>query len=177
MVPLEGPRPRRLDGLTLATNDRSDPGGRCPLCREGLLAPGISTVVRRFDGVTYTVTVPAEVCPHCSESLVTSANLRRAEAAIARALVTSGAQDGATLQWLRKVAGLRAVDLAELLGVAVETVSRWENDRTAIDRPALHTLGELAVERGEGRTTTADALRAMAGPHGRQPKRVMLAMG
>lgn len=61
--------------------------------------------------------------------------------------------------------------------VAVETVSRWENDRTAIDRPALHALGELAVDGGEGRTTAADALRAMAGPHGRRPKRVILAMG
>lgn len=66
------------------------------------------------------------------------------EAAVARALVAAGAADGDTLKWLRKTAGLRAADLADLLGVTAKTVSRWETGETPIDRATLLTLGRRA---------------------------------
>ncbi len=139
-------------------------GTKCPTCgREGLVE-GTRTLSRTLGGRTYAAVVPAQVCPHCGEGLVSHADLGRFEAAVVRALVGSGAHDGATIKWMRKVAGLRAADLAELLGVSAKTVSRWETGETPIDRATLHILGRLAVEAGEGQSETADALRAMATP-------------
>lgn len=147
---------------------------KCPTCGRAKLTDGTRVLSRSFGGRVYTATVPAQVCRHCGESLVSHQAMGRFEAAVTRALVTDGARDGASLKWLRKSAGLRAEDLASLLGVSAKTVSRWETGETPIDRATLHTLGELAIDGGEGRTTTADALRAMAKPPPKRPKTVAL---
>jgi len=98
-----------------------------------------------------------------------------AEAAVVRAMRASGAHDGVALKWIRKVVGLRAVDLAELLGVSAKTVSRRETGETPIDRATLHILGRLAVEAVEGQSETADALHAMATPTALPPHVVLRA--
>ncbi len=147
---------------------------KCPNCgREGM-TDGSRELSRPVGGVTYRATVPALVCPHCGEGTISFQAMGRFEAAIARALVASGAHDGDALKWLRKVAGLRAADLADLLGVTAKTVSRWETGETLIDRASLLTLGRLAVDAGEGRSDTADALRAMARPTPKRPRKVAL---
>jgi transcriptional regulator with XRE-family HTH domain len=65
---------------------------------------------------------------------------------------------------MRKALGLRAADLAGLLGVAAETVSRWETGQRDVDRGALALVGGLVVDRLEGSTATLDRLRALAKP-------------
>jgi transcriptional regulator with XRE-family HTH domain len=65
---------------------------------------------------------------------------------------------------MRKALGLRATDLAELLDVTPETVSRWETDRVPLDRGALATLGALLRDARAGSTATLDHLRTLAHP-------------
>lgn len=153
--------------------DEATKATRCPTCGRAAFADGSKALKRVVGGHTFEGTVPAQVCP-CGEALISHQALGHFEAAVARALVTAGAADGDTLKWLRKTAGLRAADLADLLGVTAKTVSRWETGETPIDRATLLTLGRLADDAGEGRSATADALRAMARPPTKAPRTVSL---
>ncbi len=54
-----------------------------------------------------------------------------------------GARAGVQLKLVRKAAGLKATELADLLGVTPETVSRWECGRSEIPRAAVYVLVEL----------------------------------
>ena len=50
---------------------------------------------------------------------------------------------GEELRFARKVLGLRQTELAEHLGVAVETVSRWETGADAFKRPIQLAVCDL----------------------------------
>jgi DNA-binding transcriptional regulator YiaG len=50
---------------------------------------------------------------------------------------------GEELRFARKVLGLRQTELAEQLGVAVETVSRWETGADAFKRPIQLAVCDL----------------------------------
>lgn len=143
---------------------------RCHACK-GALEDVLEKVshdvgARRFEAV-----LRAQRCASCGEVTFAGPALGRFEAAVARALVDAGAGDGAAVRWIRKAAGIRAVDLAELLGVTPETVSRWENDKHPIDRAAWAALAAIAVEGTDG--VTAVRLRSAAAPK-RLPKVVRL---
>lgn len=44
---------------------------------------------------------------------------------------------------MRKAAGFRAVEVADLFGVRPETISRWEHGEAEIPRTAAFALAEL----------------------------------
>lgn len=135
---------------------------QCPTCGRSGIGPGTTTLSHRLGDSTFTAEVPAEVCPHCGESLVHSKDLRWFETAVARAAMEAGLHNGEALRWMRKSAGLRAVDVAALLGVTPETLSRWENDKRTIERASWAALAALATEGLDG--PTAARLRAAAAP-------------
>jgi len=134
----------------------------CPTCEREGIGPGVTTLTQVVDGRTYTAEVPAEVCPHCEESLVRGDVLGRFERAVVAAVVAAGGQGGETVRLLRGALGVRATDLADLLGVTPETISRWENGKHTIDRATWATLAALATEGVDGPTATR--LRAAASP-------------
>lgn len=86
--------------------------------------------------------------------------LERHDLAIARWLLEHGARTGDAVRWLRKTIGWRVRELAEVLGVTSETVSRWEDDRLEMDPTAWVLLGAIVRDRASGETHTVDALRA-----------------
>lgn len=136
---------------------------KCPTCgMVETLKDGTTELSTTFGAQVFVATVPAEVCGTCGEAIVTSATLGAYENTVTRALIASGASDGKALKWVRKSAGLTGVELARLLGVAPETVSRWENNAQVPDRAAVALLGALALDALEGRTTTRDHLDALA---------------
>jgi transcriptional regulator with XRE-family HTH domain len=88
-----------------------------------------------------------------------------------------GLRDGHALEFVRKALGLRAAELAALLDVSAETVSRWENGHRAAERSVWNTLADLAADRLAGKTTTLERLRALAEPHlPKQPIRLKLGL-
>lgn len=137
---------------------------RCPTCKKANLTKGTTSVERTFPsrgGKVRAVVenVPALVCRSCGEAVVTGEDLARAELIAASRLIDAGARSGALLSWTRRALGLLATDLAALLGITAETVSRWENDRVEPEPAIWNVVADLVADRLEGRTRTQDRLR------------------
>ena len=122
--------------------------------------------------------VNAVKCGRCGESFLSGPDLGRAELLAGAEAIARGLRDGATLKFVRKALGLRAVELGELLDVSAETVSRWENGHRAAERSVWNTLADLVADRLGGRTTTVERLRVPARPRvPAHPVRLRLASG
>lgn len=113
---------------------------RCPNCKavdsyqpwEGMMKlRGVEFVAR------------GERCRSCNETTFDAAEVNRQERVVAAGLVQQGIRTPRDFQYVRKVAGLKANELAELLDVRPETVSRWERGESDIPRYAVFMLGEL----------------------------------
>jgi DNA-binding transcriptional regulator YiaG len=78
--------------------------------------------------------------------------------------IKNGHKTGANFKLMREVLSLSAAELASMLDVAPETVSRWETGAHTI-KPATWTiLATLVLERTEGRGKMAGILKAMKEP-------------
>jgi putative zinc finger/helix-turn-helix YgiT family protein len=136
---------------------------QCTECRRALVKTKV-TERRKVAGQTFTADLVAERCEGCEETYVDGAGLEAFELAIARALATSGASSGEAFRFMRKVLAYTAAELGDLLGVASETISRWETGQRDVDRGALVAVGSLVLDQIEGKTTTLDRLRALREP-------------
>lgn len=63
-------------------------------------------------------------CSSCGETVFDNEEAKRQEQALAAALVERGVRSGTEFALVRKAAGFRGVEVAELFGVRPETVSR-----------------------------------------------------
>ena len=134
----------------------------CPVCGKGGLHEAERERTRKVGGVTYAATLPARVCDACGEAIFATAAVRAFNREVTAAVATSGARTSDAVTFLRKTAGLTGVALARLLGVAPETVSRWEHGDRTPDRATMALLGSLAVEACDGLHTTRDRLEGLA---------------
>lgn len=75
--------------------------------------------------------VEKAVCGACGEEVITIPDVNGliAAAAVARVMLPTKL-NGTEIKFLRKAIGMPAKNLAEILNVRPETVSRWENDAT-----------------------------------------------
>ncbi len=115
---------------------------------------GGKTLAFRFDDV------PQTLCGTCGERYFDAGVGTAEENAFTRELIARQIRDPAVVKWLRKTAGLKAAELAELFGVTPETISNWERGKTFPSRAEWILLDALALDAMEGRTTTCDRLRA-----------------
>jgi putative zinc finger/helix-turn-helix YgiT family protein len=130
---------------------------------------GIVAVRLPLCGVEATVAAPVARCAACGEGHLEGEVLARAHLAIGCGLADGGVGSGDALRHLRKALGLRAADLARLLGVTPETISHWETGKLAPSRAAFVAVAAMADEAAAGRTATHDrlALLAEGRPHPR----------
>ncbi len=133
---------------------------KCTGCGSGL-TEGTTDHRLKIAGHEFHSKVPALVCISCGESYIEGPVLERFDLAVAAALLPSGETYGSVLKFARKALGLRATDLAELLGVAPESVSRWENDARSPDHAVLVLLSLLVSEAQLGVTSVRDQLEAL----------------
>ena len=113
---------------------------KCPNCKkENPMRPFEGRVKLR--GVE--VTSRGLQCSNCREVLYPLAEVARQEKEAAAVIVSRGIRDGKEFQFVRKMADLKATELAELLDVQPKTISRWETGETPVDRAAAFALGEL----------------------------------
>ena len=139
---------------------------RCIKCKVEL-KPGKTTEIITVGDRRLTLTLPAKHCPKCEETYVAGSDAERADLYVAASLLDLGIATGMAFRFMRKAIGLRAIDLAPLLAVDVATISRWETDKSPVDRCALATLAAIASEKFRGCNETLGRLHGLA--DGRHP--------
>ena len=100
-----------------------------------------------FAGVRFEVGIPATVCRDCDRESLDDDGLSVAEHRSALYLCRRGHRTGAVLRHARKALGWNGQDLAEALGVAPETLSRWENGHLDVPAHAFALVGCLLEDR------------------------------
>lgn len=87
-------------------------------------------------------------CATCGESEVAIPAIAELHQAIARVIVLKAERlVPEEIRFLRKHLGFSQPDIAARLGVAVETVSRWENDKERMSVPAEKLLRFLVARK------------------------------
>ncbi len=115
------------------------------------------------------------LCGTCGKKFFDGRTIERFERNVAKWLIEQGYENSAELRFLRRVAGIRAADLAALLGVSAETVSHWETGKHAVDVATRNTVASLVLDALRGSDTAQTRLRAMRAPA--KTKRVRLGTG
>lgn len=111
--------------------------------------------------------VEVETCGRCGETYTRIPALSALHRALARLVVRKKARLAAReIRFLRKWLSITGVDLAGVIGVAPETVSRWENGREAMCVSADRLLRAIVLESLPLRTSLRRLLPATAQPDG-----------
>ena len=138
---------------------------RCTHCdKGGVLASRTAENSREVGGHLFVAFLPAQACTACDKLYFDNNVLERFELHVAGKLADAGVSTGPAFRFMRKSLGMRATDLAALLDVSAETISRWETEKRAVDRGALALVGALVRDNLEGRTSTLEQLRALREP-------------
>src|SRR4051812_31333367 len=102
-------------------------------CGEDKRSDRAHTFRRTVAGCTFTAEVMVDACAGCGGPNVPAALVIAFERALAIELARRGPISGETFRWIRKAAALERTDLAQLLGVNVETIASWEEERRPTD--------------------------------------------
>lgn len=130
----------------------------------GNLIRAFETIETQVDEHTFVVEAPAQECTKCGEKYVTGVVHENLDLLVAQKLSQAGILSGAVFRFMRKTLGLRAVQLAQLLSVTAETVSRWETEKREVDRAAFVVVGTMISDALAHRTDTIDRLRVLVEP-------------
>ena len=112
------------------------------------------------DGIVFRVRMRGSACRKCDAGTVAAAELGAGELTVAVWLAEHAVISGESFRFMRKALLFRANALAELLGVASESISRWENAKRGVDRSAWTLLASIVLDRSAGKKTTVERLRA-----------------
>jgi putative zinc finger/helix-turn-helix YgiT family protein len=136
---------------------------RCPECggkvEKALVADTVEVGRHEF-----TARVPAFKCRGCGEVYFDGPALEKLELRAAVELAKAGESSPEVMRFMRKALGMKAAELAALLDLTPETVSRWETGKQPLEHRAMAVLGSLVIERSEGRTAVLDTLKALQKP-------------
>lgn len=106
--------------------------------------------------------VPVRRCTQCQEYEVVFPKIARLHRLIANVLIRKQTRlTGDEIRYLRKYLGWASNDLARRVGVAPETVSRWENSHEPIGAVPDRTLRLMVAVEKPVDNYTAEALDAI----------------
>jgi DNA-binding XRE family transcriptional regulator len=137
---------------------------RCTNCGEQKLASGQQPITRDVGDRTFEGSVRGWVCAGCEEVYYDGVDLGAFEEAAAKWLAEHGVRTHAELKFMRKAAGIRAVDLAAWLSVTPETISHWETGKHAPDVVTRSTIASIVLDTLRGESGTRDRLQAQGKP-------------
>jgi putative zinc finger/helix-turn-helix YgiT family protein len=109
----------------------------CVQCQKWEMREERVEYTRTVAGHSFTISLPARVCESCREVYYSGQKLERVGLLIGQEFYRRGESSGEAVRFLRKSLGLKARELAELLGVAPDTVSRWETGKSSPDRATV----------------------------------------
>jgi len=137
---------------------------RCASCGATGLHRKEILLTRTIAGHAFRARVPEYACRSCGERFTTSEDLGAFDDAVALAVADAGLTTPDAVRYLRKALGMTGQELADLLGVRKETVSRWENGKREIDRATFALLRQLIGERRAKEKPISDFLRRLHHP-------------
>lgn len=146
---------------------------RCVECGGSEMKATRSDERVKVAGRTFAAKIPATRCVKCGAKYLSHEAVGVLELAAAGELARHGEVPSEAFGFMRRTLGLKALELARLLDVTPETVSRWEHGKQPIDRGAAALLSAMVLDRIDGRTTTLDSLKALLEPE-RMPRLVKL---
>ena len=119
-------------------------------CGESQRTQATHSFRRTVAGTTFTAEASVDACARCGEPNVPAALVIAFEREVAAELARRGPVSGETFRWIRKAASLERVDLAQLVGVPVETIASWEEERRAPEVAAWTVVAAIALDAVEG---------------------------
>ncbi len=134
---------------------------RCPSCKASELQKGMGREEIEVGIHVFGAQLEGYHCNCCGEVVIRLSELGRFERGIAGWLAREGVLSGEAFRFMRKAVGLRAKELAELLDVTPETISRWEKEHRQPERKAMMVLGDLVLDRLKGEGTALKRLRLL----------------
>lgn len=137
---------------------------RCVECKQEGLQEAKETEQRTVGGHTFQAELDILVCPSCGETYCSAESLRQFEFQIAAWLAKHGIASGDAFRLMQSVLKLRGVELASLLDVTQETLSRWGKGHRPPDRKAVALLAAMIQDREEGHEKTIQRLRSLQNP-------------
>jgi len=105
-----------------------------------------------------------DACVSCEDVIVPVPLLLAFERAIAVDLAQRGPATGQTFRFLRKSVPLSPAEVARMLDASLDTVSRWEAGRRAIDLPSWLVVATIALEAFDQPSALLQGLRAVRDP-------------
>lgn len=135
----------------------------CAICKGRLETAAVDEAIK-VDGHVFAAQLPAQRCTKCGETFVTAEAMGQFELAVAAHLAAAGANTHEAFRFMRKTLGLKGTELAALLDVTPETMSRWEGGKVAVPRSPAALLAAMVEDAVHGRTTTRDHLSRMQQP-------------
>jgi len=120
-------------------------------------------------GIRFVATLPTA---KTDTSAVEMRHMRAWERWIVETICERGSPSAEGFRFLRQRSGLKAAEVAALLGVREETISRWENGKSEVSAATWDIAIAMANDRVHGRTDTIDRLRRRQKAWMTAPKRV-----
>lgn len=137
----------------------------CLRCGETARRRIVHSFRRTIEGCAFVAEVEVDGCTSCDDVIVPVPLLLAFEKAIAIDLARRGPATGETFRFIRKAVPLSPAEVARMLGASIDTVSRWESGRRAIDLPSWLVVATIALETFDQPSPLLGRLRAIRDAH------------
>lgn len=111
--------------------------------------------VHVFAGITFRVEMKGFKCPEDGTWSISTETTKELEKKIQRHIASHGPVTPATMKALHAATRLKGAELAALLGIAPETLSRWENGKEPINPTHWSLLAAMVRDKATLRQVRA----------------------
>lgn len=138
---------------------------RCHQCKGKDFETDEGRVERQVGEFSFGADLSLYRCISCKEEIFALQEIGKFEKEITGWLAREGILSGEAFRFMRKSLRLKANELAQLLDVTPETISRWEKEHRPPDRKAMMVLGSMVLDSLRGENTTLLRLRSLGSAH------------
>lgn len=137
---------------------------RCVKCKDEGLQEAQERVTRTVAGHTFQAELDLRACPSCGMTYYHADTVGAFDLQVATWLAEHDVGGSEAFQFMRLVLGLKGAELAQLLEITPETLSRWGKGHRPPDKKALSILGSMILDRAEGHDRALPRLRSLQAP-------------
>lgn len=137
----------------------------CPKCGESRFVKTSEDYLYTESGLSNVVlaNIDVFVCEHCANKLVEIPRIAKLHRAIAYELVKQKERlRPEEIRFLRQYLGRSSTDFADLMGVEIESVSRWENGKVQMSTPHERFLRLMVMHEEPTTEYPLDELKSVA---------------